>query len=74
MENLNQAESRPNRILRIHEVVERTGLSKSYVYALSAKGKFPKRIILVKGGKAVGWSEREIEQWISSRIEEIVEM
>jgi len=57
-------------ILRINEVVELTGLSRSYVYQLSKEGKFPKPINLVPGGEAKGWVAREIHDWILERIAE----
>lgn len=56
------------RLLRIKDVMEITGISKSYIYALSQKGLFPKSIKLVKGGTAVGWLESDINQWIENCI------
>ena len=56
------------RLIRIKKVIELTGISKSYVYALSEKGLFPKSVQLVPGGSSVGWVESEILEWIDSRI------
>jgi prophage regulatory protein len=56
------------KIIRIKEVTSRTGLSKSYIYALTKEGKFPKSIRLIKGGAAVGWLESSINDWISDCI------
>ncbi len=58
----------PRRILRMKDVAKKTGLSKSYLYALVRTGDFPKCIRLVKGGTAVGWLESDVEQWIDDRI------
>lgn len=60
--------TKPLKIIRIKEVTSRTGLSKSYIYALTKEGKFPKSIRLIKGGAAVGWVESSINDWISDCI------
>ncbi len=56
------------KIIRIKEVISRTGISKSYIYALSKDGKFPKSIRLIKDGAAVGWLESDVNQWIDDCI------
>ncbi len=53
-------------ILRLPQVRQRTGLSRSGIYLAMAQGHFPKPISL--GAKAVGWIESEIEDWIERRI------
>ena len=60
----------PTRILRWPEVARRYPISKSYAYALQAKGLMPKPIKLVKGGRASGYLESEIDDWINNRVEE----
>ena len=52
-------------ILRRPEVQNRTGLSRSTIYAMMATGTFPKPIPL--GLRAVGWAESEIASWLESR-------
>ncbi len=54
-------------ILRIPEVKRSTGLSRSTIYLRIAQGTFPKPVNL--GGRAVGWIEAEIEEWLEQRIE-----
>jgi len=54
-------------ILRRRQVEARTGLSRSAIYSLMLKSKFPKPVRLT--AKAVGWPEHVIEAWIASRIE-----
>ncbi|MDE1151039.1 MAG: AlpA family transcriptional regulator [Micavibrio sp.] len=50
------------RILRLAEVCETTGLSRSTIYAWIAEGSFPRYIRL--GGKSVGWRLSDINSWI----------
>lgn len=59
--------SAPLRILRLRQVVARTGLSRSTIYQHISKGRFPKQVTL--GPQSVGWVERDIEAWIIERIE-----
>jgi prophage regulatory protein len=56
------------RILRLRNVIDRTGLSRSTVYQRVSEGRFPKPVSL--GARAVGWVESEIEEWIGNQIEE----
>ena len=62
--------SPPTRILRWPDVAKRIPFSKSYAYALQAKGLFPKPIKLIKGGRAAGYLESEINDWVNARIAE----
>ncbi len=55
------------RILRLENVKTRTGLSRSSIYALIKEHRFPENISL--GARSVGWLEREIEDWIESRVQ-----
>jgi prophage regulatory protein len=57
----------PDRILRLPQVCKMTGLRRSFVYELQTERRFPQSIKL--GSRAVGWLEREIQAWISTRIE-----
>ncbi len=53
-------------ILRLSDVIKRTGLRKASIYGLRD---FPKPIKLSDSGKAVGWLASEIDTWIESRIQ-----
>jgi prophage regulatory protein len=53
------------RILRRPDVEDRTGLSRSTIYAMMAEGQFPRPIKL--GKRAVGWPESAITRWLESR-------
>lgn len=57
----------PQRILRLRQVMARTGLSRSTIYEHISRGRFPKQVSL--GPQSVGWVEREIDGWINSRIQ-----
>ena len=56
------------RFLRLPEVLERTGLSRSTIYVRLDQGLFPRPVSL--GARAVGWIESEVDEWIRQRIEE----
>jgi prophage regulatory protein len=50
------------------EAVERlTGLKRSTIYEMIAKGAFPKQVRLT--AHAVGWPLAEVEMWINTRVE-----
>jgi prophage regulatory protein len=53
-------------ILRLTEVKRRTGFSRSTIHLRMGEGKFPVSISL--GGRAIGWVEAEVDEWISRRI------
>ena len=54
-------------IQRLPAVKAITGLSRSTIYLRVAEGTFPKPVSL--GGRAVGWLEAEIQDWLQRRIE-----
>ena len=43
-----------------------TGLSRSTIYLRIAQDTFPKPVSL--GGRAVGWLDAEIQEWLQGRI------
>lgn len=53
-------------ILRLPDVKQRTGLSRSSIYLRMKLKQFPRQISL--GGSAVGWVESEIQEWIEQHI------
>ena len=55
-------------ILRLPQVKSRTGLSRSSIYLRMQTNDFPLSISL--GGRAVGWLESDVDEWIITRIEE----
>ena len=54
------------KILRMRDVIEKTGFSRAWIYELIKKGEFPspKQI----GSRAVGFSSAEIDAWIIARL------
>lgn len=54
------------KILRMRDVIEKTGFSRAWIYELIKQGDFPqpKRI----GSRAVGFSSFEIDAWIIARL------
>lgn len=53
------------KILRLPEVIARTGLSRPTVYRYVARRLFPAPVPL--GRRAVGWLESEINEWMMQR-------
>lgn len=54
------------KLIRIKDVMERTGLARSTIYKYISLGQFPQPIKL--GTRAVAWVESEIEAWINDGI------
>lgn len=54
-----------HKILRLPEVINRTGLSRSSIYSYIGRNLFPRPIGL--GIRSVGWHSSDIESWIESR-------
>lgn len=54
---------KPDRILRLPAVLERTGLSRSTLYRKVSEGTFPKQIAI--SARCAGWREKEIDRWLN---------
>ena len=54
-------------IIRLKQVKQRTGLSRSSIYLAMNRGNFPRKIAL--GARSVGWIEEEIDSFLRTRIE-----
>lgn len=57
----------PRKFIRLREVQEKTGLSRSTIYKFISENRFPKQIKL--GQKASAWILEEVESWMENRIE-----
>ena len=78
MEKSNDRIVRQKRLIRLPEVLSRTGYGRTSIYRKMEEGTFPRSVKL--GGpledpnafdsRAIAWIEDEVEQWIDSRIEE----
>ena len=53
-------------IIRLPQVKQRTGLSRSTIYSLIQRGQFKTPISL--GARAVGWLESDVADFIAARI------
>ena len=53
-------------IERLPNVLDRTGLSRSTLYALIAKRAFPSPVKL--SVRAVGWRSADVDAWLDSRV------
>jgi len=58
-----------SRILRMQELVNKVGYAKSTIYALVKEGKFPPPFKLTPGGRANGWFEHTIDEYLQERAE-----
>lgn len=54
------------KLMRLKDVICKTGLGRSTIYKFMAEGQFPKAVPL--GGRAVAWVEQEIDDWITGRV------
>lgn len=54
----------PIKILRLHVVCNRTGLSRSTIYRMRNTGLFPKPVKL--SFRSIGWKSEDIDAWINS--------
>jgi len=64
----NERTNPPIRLLRISEVVARTGLGRSTIYEWSADGRFPAPVRLP--GRVSRWVEAELDEWLRKWLEE----
>ena len=55
-------------LIRMSEVLRRTGYGKAWVYRLISKGNFPHPIKI--GSRSIAFIESEIDEWINQRIAE----
>ena len=55
------------RIIRMKELVSKVGYARSTIHAPIKEGHFPKPFKLVPNGRANGWLEETINDWIDTR-------
>jgi len=53
------------KILRLPEVIEKTGIARSTIYSMMARGLFPRNVMTSE--RARGWHEDCIHKFIKSR-------
>ena len=54
-----------HRILRLPEVLQKVGLSRSSIYRMINNEEFPAPLRL--SSNAIGWFESDVNEWIKSR-------
>ncbi len=54
-------------VLRHAEVKKRLKVSSAKLFDMVAKGQFPKPFKIVPGGRAVGWLESDVDEWVLDR-------
>ena len=57
-------ETTQKRIVRMKDLPSKIGFQPSTIYGLIAEGKFPAPHKLVPGGRAAGWLESTIDEWL----------
>ena len=63
-----QPTSRHNvNIIRHKAVCQKLQVSSAKLFDMVARCQFPKPFALIPGGRAVGWLEEDIDQWILER-------
>ncbi|HFQ5227608.1 TPA: helix-turn-helix transcriptional regulator [Vibrio vulnificus] len=55
------------RFLRLQEVKEKTGLSKSAIYSKIKEREFPASVPI--GSRTVAWLESDINDWLEGRVQ-----
>lgn len=55
------------KLIRLNDVIAKTGLGRSSIYKYIAEAAFPRPVPL--GGRAVAWVSDEVDAWILARIE-----
>ena len=55
------------RLLRLPDVMNKTGYGKAWIYHLIKEGAFPQPIKI--GTRAIAFIESEVDEWIASAIE-----
>ena len=56
-----------NKVLRLPQVINQTGLSRSSIYLKVQKGDFPKQINISE--RSVGWLQSDIDTWLNKQIQ-----
>ena len=56
------------RTLRMRDLPSKVGYQPSTIYGLISQGKFPKPSKLSPGGRAAGWLETDIDNWITNAL------
>ena len=58
------SDEKPERILRLKAVLDRTGLGRATLYRKVKAGTFPRQVRIAE--RCVGWRESQIDQWLTN--------
>lgn len=56
-------DDKPDRILRLKAVLDRTGLCRATLYRKVKAGTFPRQVRIAE--RCVGWRESQVDQWLT---------
>jgi prophage regulatory protein len=56
------------RVLRLNDVVEKTGLKKNTIYSRMRRGEFPRNFRIGGCAATVGWLEGDIDSYIKKNV------
>lgn len=59
-------DEKPDRILRLNNVLDRTGLSRATLYRKVENGTFPRQVRIA--ARCVGWRESAISDWMRNPV------
>lgn len=59
------------RIVRHANVCKKLNVSSAKLFDMIAKGQFPRPFTIIPGGRAVGWLESDVDNWIIARSAEV---
>ena len=65
----NQNTTESVQVIRHATVCSKLQLSSAKLFDMVARGQFPKPFALVPGGRAVGWLEQDVVNWVLERKE-----
>jgi prophage regulatory protein len=57
----------PLNVVRHNQVRKKLNVSSAKLFDMIARGQFPKPFSIVPNGRAVGWLEAEVDEWIMER-------
>jgi prophage regulatory protein len=60
---------KPVQVVRHAQVRKKLQVSSAKLFDMIARAQFPRPFQLIPGGRAVGWLEQDVDQWIIDRKE-----
>ncbi len=63
MDSVRATPASPDRLVRLPEVMQRTGMSRSWIYNEVRQRRFPAPVRV--GGRAVAWLDADLARWLA---------